>query len=364
MMVECASYLSARGHEVHAFASEWDEHVLPNEVLRHQIPTMGLGRSPLLHPWFSCAWTTTLRRMVPPMDVVAGFGVDSAPGSVVWMTSVHAAWLETSKRYRNFLGRTKQRLNLFHPIILTMEKRLIKLGRYRKLICLSQNEKEHLMRIYGAPQDKIAVLPNGFDEKEFNVAHATSKRKSMRDTLGYKEVDRVVIFVANEAERKGLPTLLRALSATHVPNVRLLVVGRLSESRYIPEIQSLGLSQRVHFVGATNQVADFFVAADVFCLPTRYEAWGLVIVEALACGVPVVTSRLAGASTAVRENETGYLLDDPGDVTELTRKLDLVLSGQSWAPHVISESVRKYRWSNILEEYEAILGECAVSRSS
>jgi UDP-glucose:(heptosyl)LPS alpha-1,3-glucosyltransferase len=138
-------------------------------------------------------------------------------------------------------------------------------------------------------------------------------------------------------------------------NIHLLAVGRLDASAYAAEIAKLGMSDRVHFAGSTNDIAKFYACADVFALPTQYEAWGLVIVEAMACGLPVLTSRLAGAAEAVKEGWSGELLDNPRDVEEVSAKLSLLLDGHHADGQAISDSVSAYRWDRVLLKYEAIL---------
>jgi len=115
----------------------------------------------------------------------------------------------------------------------------------------------------------------------------------------------------------------------------------------------------VQFTGPSSEVADYYAAADVFALPTQYEAWGLVIVEAMASGLRVLTSRLAGAAVAVDEGRTGQLLDDPADVPEIATKLQMLLNADGPSPEEISASVAKYEWAQVLRGYESILAECA-----
>jgi UDP-glucose:(heptosyl)LPS alpha-1,3-glucosyltransferase len=240
-----------------------------------------------------------------------------------------------------------------------MEQRYYGGRKYRKLIALSDQVKDDLMRFYGVPDKDVVVIPNGFAPSEFSVARRNEQREAMRQKLGYANSDKVVIFAANELERKGFGPLLRAIAALDDSSVRLLAVGRLNPLAYASEIQRLGMTQRVKFTGPTSDVASYYAAADVFALPTQYEAWGLVIVEAMACGLPALTSRLAGASIAIDEGQTGYLLDNPADVGEIGAKLSLLLQGEHAAPEVISDSVAQYAWSRVLETYEKVLTECA-----
>ena len=103
-----------------------------------------------------------------------------------------------------------------------------------------------------------------------------------------------------------------------------MIVGRDNPQPYLKPIEELGLQQQVHFFGHRD-VTGCYQAADIFVLPTVYEPWGLVIGEALACGLPVITSALAGAADLITPGENGILLEDPRSVTELTQALQTIL---------------------------------------
>jgi len=359
MMLECANFLATRGHETHAFASEWDEAALRADVVRHPVPSHRLPNAWRL-PLFVRDSRAKMRALATPPEVVASFGIAAPPDSVVWMTSVHAAWIEISQRSRPFWGRCKQRLNPFHSVALAMERRLIGERRYRKVIALSGQVRDDVMRIYSVPESDIVVIPNGFSPAEFNPARCASNRTRMRAALGYAPEDRVVVFVANELDRKGFRPLLRAIASLRDPRIHLLAVGRLDPRQCRQTIASAGLSDRVKFTGPANEVADYYAAGDVFALPTQYEAWGLVIVEAMASGLRVLTSRLAGAAVAVDEGRTGQLLDDPADVTEIAGKLQRLLEEVGPPPNEVAASVAAYEWNEVLQGYESILARCAT----
>lgn len=359
VMLECANFLAARGHETHAVACDWDVPSLRAEVVRHSVPSRRLPSAVRL-PLFARESGATIRALAPRADVVASFGAGSPDGSVVWMQSVHAAWLEISQQSRPFWGRCRQRLNPFHPVALAMERRLIGGRRYGKVIALSEQVRSDILRIYGVPESDVVVLPNGYSAAEFNPARCAAQRTRMCAALGYAPDDKVVVFVANELDRKGFTPLVRAIASLRDPQIHLLAVGRLDPSQCRQTIASLGLTERVQFTGPSNEVADYYAAADVFALPTQYEAWGLVIVEALASGLRVLTSRLAGAAVAVDEGRTGLLLDDPADVPEIAAKLQMLLEVDGPSPEEISASVAKYEWAQVLHGYESILAACAA----
>ncbi len=339
IIYECARYLAGRGHDVAVYASEFEMNGAAVQC-RHVPSKRGL-----LQP---ISYFRESSRMLKRdrYDALGTFGCVCPEGGVYWAQSVHAAWLDKAKAFRKpwSPARWKQRLNPAHPILLGLEKRHFRPGGYRKVIALTDDVKADLRHYYNVPEEDIVVIPNGFAPDEFNASKALSEREAARREFGFNG-ERVIVFVANELERKGFPALLRAVESLGDPGLRLLVAGRIA-----PEPHPL-----VKYVGGTGDVARCYAAADVFALPTQYEAWGLVIVEAMACGLPVLTSRLAGAAVTVREGAAGQLLDDPKDVSEIAAKLRPLLDGAHSGREEISASVADYAWERVLPRYEEVL---------
>lgn len=353
VILECANFLAARGHECHLFAAERDDTALDARVVRHEV---AVPAWPLL--WRLERFRARSAAMIDaagPFDAVGAFGATCPAGGVYWAQSVHAQWMETAARRRGPAMRLRQRLNPFHPYILRLERHHLAGRRYRRVVALTADVRDDLMRLYGVPEADIAVIPNGFSPTEFSLDAARRRRPEMRRRLGYGDADRVVVFVANEVQRKGLVPLMRAIASLSDERVRLLAVGRLSRAEVEPHAQRLGLAGRVALTGPTSDVAGYYAAADVFALPTQYEAWGLVIVEAMACGLPALTSRLAGASVAIDPSSTGRLLDDPDDDRAIAAHLRDLLDGRHAAPDVIADSVARFTWAQVLPAYERVL---------
>ncbi len=292
-------------------------------------------------------------------DVVGAFGVQAPEDSVVWFQSVHGAWLEHCRARRHGMSRWLQALNPFHPIVQKLEGGLLRGRRYRRLIALTETVKADLKRLYDVPGKDIDVIPNGFRREEFNLDLRNSHREELRHSLNIPADAWVVLFVANEWERKGLIPLLDALAQMRDPDVHLVAVGRLPVALINALSSARGLTGRVHLVGATNRVSQWFGIADAFVLPTFYEAWGMVIIEAMASGLPVLTSRNAGAAEAVKVGFNGWLLDDPADPNEVMRGCLRLRAGLEWRAEAIAASVDAYQWGRIFERYEAVLRSVA-----
>lgn len=342
IIYECARYLGNKGHKVTVYAGEFEKSGAPFKCRRVHV-CQGLGFFQPLAFFRQCS------RILEPSryNALGTFGCVCPEGGIYWAQSVHAAWLEKAKTLRPAwsLSWWKQRVNPTHPILLKLEQRHFRKGGYRKVIALTEDVKSDLLRYYGVPENDVVVIPNGYSPEEFNVPAALELRGAVRRELRFGPDEKVIVFVANELERKGFPALLRAVESMRDSRLRLLVAGRMAPKHH----------PLVTYVGSTNEAVRYYAAADVFAMPTLYEAWGLVIIEAMATGLPVLTSRLAGAAVAVREGVTGNLLDDPTDEAEIAAKLRPLIEGIHASRKDISESVADYAWSRVLGHYEDVL---------
>jgi UDP-glucose:(heptosyl)LPS alpha-1,3-glucosyltransferase len=201
----------------------------------------------------------------------------------------------------------------------------------------------------------ISVVPNGYNPHEFNLETAKIEGLAWRKRLNIRADAPVVSFVANEIDRKGLPVLLKALALKELSDVHLVAAGRFSIESAINVAKQNGVNDRCHFIGSQQQLAGVYGASDLFVLPTQYEAWGLVIVEALACGVPVITTDIAGASVAVTSGFSGQLCAPKVNHIDLANLARTWISRDDVEHQRISESVAEYRWDNVLRLYRKII---------
>lgn len=352
VLSEAASHLS-RSCEVTVIARSFSDRGDPGDAVKRQC--LGGTRYPLGLDLPRVRRRTEAIVRSKQWDVWAGFGVQAPEGSVVWVQSVHAAWWEETRLRRTGWRRFVQGVNPFHKVVLRMEEALFRRGRYRRLIALTPRVRADLERFYGVDPSLVDVLPNGFSSGDFNVGLHRTYRRLLRGKLGLPEDAWVVLFVANEWERKGFLPLLEAVARLKDRTVHVVAVGNLPKAFLVKQAEKLGMSGRVHMVGASAGVHCWFGMADVFALPTVYEAWGMVIVEALAAGLPVLTSRCAGAAVAVKDAFSGLLLEDPTDVLEIALGLEKLRAGVFWTGAEIAASVSEYEWPAILARYERIL---------
>jgi len=166
----------------------------------------------------------------------------------------------------------------------------------------------------------------GVDYEAFNPPDKERRRKAIREKYGYSSRDVVCLFVGYDFRRKGLKYLLRAMPLIDA-EVKLLAVGGVGSLPEYRKIASeLGVEERVTFSGPVyDNCRDFFHAADLFIFPTLFDPFGTVVVEAMAAGLPVITSRRVGAAELITPGKDGLLLEDPKDGREIARLADSLL---------------------------------------
>lgn len=237
-----------------------------------------------------------------------------------------------------------------------------------RIVCASKHERHLLERLYGADPDHIAVVPCGVDLDLFQPADKESSRKA----LGFTD-EHIILFVGRIEPLKGLDILISAAAQLeHEPHVYVLIVGgdKRSQSQ-VDELQGLasglGIGQRVCFLGAVDheKLPLFYNAADIVVMPSYYESFGLVALEAMACGTPVVASRVGGLTSAVNDGETGYLISwrCPEPFAE---RLDLLLDNEELRRNLgqaAREAVERFRWGNVAEAIDNLYRELLAERA-
>lgn len=220
---------------------------------------------------------------------------------------VHRAWLNRRQNFASPLQNFFRRFNRKHNDILHLEKSLLRDRRAGRVIVNSQMVKNEIVALYGYPAEKIDIVRNGVPVSEFREAIAN--REQGRAALGLAEDGIAVLFVGSGWERKGLRFAIKAIEACPDPKLRLLVAGRGNRRRY--------KSARAQFLGTVVDLPGAYAAADIFILPTIYDPFSNACLEALASGLPVITTRDNGFSEIIEDGVHGSIVDCANDVVGL-----------------------------------------------
>jgi UDP-glucose:(heptosyl)LPS alpha-1,3-glucosyltransferase len=221
---------------------------------------------------------------------------------------VHREWLRQRARTQGALGRLATALNPYHYYVKAAEKRLFGNARLKAVICNSKMVKDEIRNYFGVAEEKLRVIYSGVDTRVFHP-DLKRQRAAVRAQYVVPENAALFLFVGSGFARKGVSTLLEAMARLSA-DAYLLVVGHDKNlEKYQARAQRLGLGSRVRFAGRQGDVKPFYGAADGLVLPTLYDPFPNVALEAMASGVPVITSSKCGAAELIRDGENGFVCD-------------------------------------------------------
>ncbi|MGD0770919.1 MAG: glycosyltransferase family 4 protein [Tepidisphaeraceae bacterium] len=227
------------------------------------------------------------------------------------------------------MARLIDRLNRKRRLFAQVEDELIHGPQKPIVLCLSDYVKAMILRHYPDISDQLVTLFNGTDLTRFDPADHAAARKTIRERFGIPLGATTALMIAQYFERKGLAEVIAATaniaktSAGAAPFV--VVVGKDDPARGRQQAKRLGVQDRIIFAGQTDSAADFYAACDFFVLPTRHDSCSLVALEALAMGLPVISTVFNGACEIMTDGRHGYVLPDPADVEALTTAMSNLL---------------------------------------
>ena len=273
---------------------------------------------------------------------------------------VHRVWLEERLRTGGRAERARIAANPYHRYVLDAEARLFASPALKAVICISQMVKDDVQRHFTLPDDRLHVIYNAVDPREFSPAVQVN-RAATRAELGLADADVAFLSVGSGYARKGVATAIRALA--RLPRTaRLVVVGKdKSPARYRRLAQRAGVADRVVFAGPRTDPRPFLGAADAFVLPTLYDPLSNAVLEALACGLPVVTSTRCGAGELVVAHAAGWTCEATDDAAFAERMRALLDPGErarraAGALAAVAPLTPENMTRRLLDLYDTVLG--------
>lgn len=215
----------------------------------------------------------------------------------------------------------------------------------------SKLTRQHILDHYEISPDKISVIYNGVDMMRFHPGIGINKKYSVRKALKILPDDITVLFVSNNFKLKQLFLILQAMAFLKDNSFKLVAVGSDNPDAYKRWAEKNGLGNQVFFPGMQNAIENYYAEADIFVLPTLYDAFANVCLEAMACGIPVITTETNGAAELISHGVHGYVLkrSDPrelaGYLVRLKSSSDRIRMG-----HEASKKASAFTLDNHLSE--------------
>jgi len=344
------SHKLACNNEVHIFANKWKEPESKNITL-HKVFMI---KRPYFLSVLSFALFSTYLLKKQRFDIIYNHG-GSFKQDIFVAHSCHKAWV-VMKKQSGLEEMLRYILNPFHHITLAMEGYRYKKGNYKKVIAVSNIVKNELIKFYNLPPEDIEVIYSGVNLEEFALSKKDLCRKEIRKAYNIGEDETLLLFVGNEKRRKGLGFIISALSKIQ-GDVKLLVVGKGNPKGFC--------KKNVIFTGQKNEIERFFFASDIFILPTKMDAFGLVVLEAMASGLPVIVSNQAGVSEIIKDTEDGLILKDYSNSEEIAQKINLLISNPNLRKEMGIKARKKaelYTWDRVAEKTLEVFKRCIFER--
>ena len=348
------------GHDVHLFCGEFEVSP-PAGTTAHAVAVAPLGRT--LRLWSFALFAPRLVRRTS-CDVMVNFGRLLSQDVLRCGGGSHRAFLDKFGRSAGVWRRFWQSVSPYHQSLLAMEKRQFREGHYKAILAVSDEVKRELASTYSVPAVRIKVIYNGVDHERFDPALREKFRESVRRQWQIPSEAFMVLFVGSGFRRKGLDRLLEIWNAPALKDVYLLVVGEdARRDRYIAWAQRQAPG-RIVFTGRQSDIEQYYAAADLVALLAVQEAFGNVVLEALASGLPVVVSSTVGAAEVLKGNLASGIVADPRDPTEIVEKIVSMLP-RSRDPRLRIEARKlgeDYSWKNHFLRLQGFLQKIADQR--
>ena len=225
-----------------------------------------------------------------------------------------------------------------------------------KIVAISDMVKRDMIHWYRIPEDRVTVVYNGVDIDRFHPKNRRY-REEIRKRHGIGE-EFVILFVSNNFRMKGLSFLIKALASLKgkTPHpFRLLILGRDRQEFYRRLAIRIGLSGEILFAGTTDEPEKYYGAADLLVHPSFYDACSLTVLEALASGLPVITTSSNGAGGIIHQGQEGYVISDPRNGQDLEEKISLFLDPDRRAQASLAARALAEDYSTKLERDEGCL---------
>lgn len=327
--VELARTLVSEGWEVHLYGHSWDGE--PDAAIFHHIPRLSKVFPPsvrILH------FALTHKRMIQSeqFDVVLGFGntlvmnVYQSHGGVHFVSSMRKL-----QAIRNPVARIAKMLALFampkYHARTWIESAAFRMTPRPVVVAISDMVRQDMADYFRVKKDEISLVYNGIDRGRFGAGNR-SDRQEMREKLGYRD-EVLFLFMAYDFRKKGVKYLIEAASQlrqkTGSGKFGVVIVGNSPYPSLRRLVAALQLIDIVVFPGATKEPEKFYQSCDVFMLPTFYDACSLVVFEAMAAGLPAITTAFNGAAGVITEGVDGAVLTNPRNVDEMASAMERFL---------------------------------------
>jgi len=342
------------GHEVHIFANTWQEE--PGIII-HRVPMVRLS-SPAKN--LSFAFFTNRALSEIKFDII--HSMERIFYQDIFRVSDGINPVQMQQKYPHPVVRFIKKIGPRRLALSYLEHRIFVDKGCKVVMTNSELVKRNIIEHYMMDPEKIVVIYNGVDTSRFNPKVKEKYRKSLRERYSINKEELTILFVSNNFKLKRLQLVLEALLLLKNNKIRLFVIGTDNHTTYQRWVVNNGLTDQVLFLGPKRNIEKYYAASDIFVLPTLYDAFANVCLEAMACGLPVITTDSNGAADLILDRENGYILKTQradelaARIKALESESDRVKMGTAAAAEAATFTMKKHL-SEVLKLYGRVRGK-------
>jgi UDP-glucose:(heptosyl)LPS alpha-1,3-glucosyltransferase len=267
----------------------------------------------------------------------------------------HASYVRAARQWQTATASAAMWLSPYHRVQIALERAGFKSKSLRGAIAVSEMVRRDLIETFALASSRVFTLYNGVNLQRFAPKPDESLARRIRRELGIPEDSRAVAFVGHGYARKGLGFLLEAWHLVD-PRCYLIAAGAdRTLNWYRRRASQLGVSDRVIFIGPCAHIEQLLAAVDGVALPSLFEPFGNVVMEAMAAGLPVLCSRKTGAAELIPRELSELIIEDPTDIEDLARGVNLLLSWRDDVSSLVRATAEQYTWERYGKELVKII---------
>lgn len=317
-MLSVARFCQARGHAITIFTGDWQGDK-PADINIVELPTNGLSNHARAQKFVAL-----LHERLRDLSNTTVIGFNKMPGLDVYYAA-DTCFAAKAFEERNFFYRLTARCRQF----LALEKSVFDRGSNTEILMIAKAQVAVYQRYYQTPNPRLHLLPPGIRRECVMPADYTAQRERVRAQFSLATDTLQILLVGSDYQRKGLDRALRGIAALNEPlrqRVRLWVAGQDKAAPFINLARTLGIEQQVSFLGSRDDIPQLMWGADLLIHPAYSEAAGLVLLEAMVAGLPVIASRVCGHAHYITDYTMGAELNDPITPDEVADAITSVLT--------------------------------------
>ena len=271
----------------------------------------------------------------------------------------HRYWVDQVRR---------KSMSLYDRATAWVERKLVLEGGCRKFVAVSHLTRDIFLQEYAIDPEKVAVIHPGVELSDYRRVNKDDVRSAVRSSLGIGRNELVIVFASMNFEIKGLDDIIASLGKIQKqsPRLKLVVAGKGNIKKYQKIAGEAGAAENIVFTGVLDRdkLTDLYLAGDLYVMLSKFDTFGMVVLEAMAAGLPVMVSSHVGAKDLVVQNENGFVVDDPSDHDRVAFILKAMLEENTRRRMSAAAltTAAENSWDAVAEKYRALYAEILAAK--